>query len=68
MKTTATETTFSCGHTEIKGGNLADPTAIYADLSLYVNDLGLCTTCSDPEKYKYMLEWKDSPKSDGMSS
>ena len=60
MKTTATETTFSCGHNEITGGNLADPTGILCDLRVYRTDSGLCTMCREPEKYKAMREWKPS--------
>lgn len=60
MKTTAIETTFNCGHMEITGGNLADPTFICADFRSYVNDPGLCAMCANPEKYKAMLEWKPS--------
>lgn len=63
VPTTATETIFACGHTEIHGGNLADPTFIYADLRVYRQDAGLCAVCRDPDKYLAMRAWKPSGES-----
>jgi hypothetical protein len=59
----AVKTTFACGHVEIEGGDLADPCAVYQEASglmEYRNDSGICMTCREPEKYKFMTEWKDT--------
>lgn len=61
IKTTATETTYSCGHVEVTSdiATLADPMGFLADLRIYVTSSSLCTMCREPEKFKTMLEWTD---------
>ncbi len=39
---------FSCGHSEVHGGNLADPTGQYALQRFHRTDTGLCYTCQHP--------------------
>lgn len=43
-----TDVTFSCGHIEILGGNVADPIGILARQRLSRGDAGLCYRCSNP--------------------
>ena len=46
------EVQYSCGHVERVGGNIADPCGLYAEavgLISYRIELGICTTCRNPE-------------------
>lgn len=45
------ETTYSCGHQEVRGGTIADPGGLLTDVRMYYKNSGVCSVCDNPGKY-----------------
>jgi hypothetical protein len=57
----AVRTSFSCGHHETVGGNVADPSAIYAEMAgkmEFRTSPEICSICKDPVKYAEIINWR----------